>query len=148
MITPVLGKGRLILHWGCARVAYLTLITSSLTDLFPQHPKKHSHPKPLSSPLEQLTESAHRSWQGATPHPVRSDAYSITCTTGPRRTAWPLTAHDELINHGHLLNSCSNTIINGSVDWAMQQRLLHLLKQQFCSAKGTSFTQPANRKNC
>lgn len=144
----MLGKQKLILDWGCARVAYLILITSSHTDLFSQHPKKQSHPKPLISTSEQLTESAHRSWQGAMPRPVRSDAYSITCTTGPRRAAWPLAACDELINHGHLLNSCSHTVINGSVDWATQQRLLQLLKQQFCSAKGTSFTQPANRRNC
>lgn len=144
----MLGKGKLILGWGCARVAYLTLLTNKFPyRSIPTASKKQSHPKPLSSTSEQLTESAHCPWQGAMPCPVGSNACSITCTTGPRRAAWPLTACDEPINHGHLLNSCSHTIINGSVDWAAQQRLLHVLKQQFCSAKGTSFTQPASRRN-
>lgn len=67
-----------------------------------------------------------------------SDANSITCTTGPRGAGRPLAARDELINHGHLLNSCSCTVINGSVDWGGQQRVPHLLKQQSCSAKGTA----------
>lgn len=86
-----------------------------------QHLKKRSHQIPISRASKQLANSAHCSWQTAVPCPVRSDAYSITCTTGPRRAGWPLTACDELINHGHLLNSCSCTIINGSADWAVQQ---------------------------
>lgn len=150
-ITPLLGKAKLsdIRLGPCQRLEYLALITSkSPYRSIPPASEKTVSPNTYQPCIKTASNSVHRSWQRAAPCPVRSDVYSITCTMGPRRAGWPLTARDGLINHGHLLDCCAGNVINGFVDWAMQQTLLHLLKQQSHSAKGTGFTQPANRRNC
>lgn len=142
-ITPLLGKAKLtdIRLGPCQRLGYLALITSKspYRSIAPASQKTVS-PNTYQLCVKTASNSVHRSWQRAAPCPVRSDAYFITCAMGPRRAGWPLTALDGLINHGHLLDSCSGTVINGFVDWAMQQTLLHLLKQQSHTAKGTGFT--------